>query len=106
MQLHYRLAFDEAGFPLMYVFSTCKAFIRTLPLLRYDTQKCEDLDTDGEDHAADEARYFCMARPVKPPVAAGVDNYSLSPFALYLDIGREAIKTVTKRPGMEIINDG
>ena len=106
MQLHYRLAFDEEGFPLLYVFSTCKAFIRTLPLLRYDEKKCEDLDTDGEDHAADEARYFCMARPVKPPAAAGADTYPQSPLALYLDIGREAIKTVAKRPGMEIINDG
>jgi len=24
----------------------------------------EDVDTDGEDHAADEARYFVMSRPI------------------------------------------
>ncbi|MBO5867446.1 MAG: hypothetical protein J6Q54_00890, partial [Oscillospiraceae bacterium] len=66
MQLHYRLRFDENGYPGMYVFSHCRDFIRTLPLLRYDDHKPEDLDTEGEDHAADEARYFCMARPVRP----------------------------------------
>jgi hypothetical protein len=67
MQVHYRLSFDENGYPMMYVFSNCKAFIRTLPLLRYDDTRPEDLDTDGEDHVADEVRYFCMSRPIKPP---------------------------------------
>ena len=50
MQVHYRMAFDENGFAMMYVFSNCKAFIRTIPLLMYDEHKPEDLDTDGEDH--------------------------------------------------------
>ena len=68
MQIHYRLAFDENGFPMMYVFNTCKAFIRTMPLLQYDEHKPEDLDTDLEDHVCDEWRYMCMARPIKPVV--------------------------------------
>ncbi len=50
----------------MYFFKDCKAIIRTLPLLQFDERKVEDLDTSGEDHAADEARYLCMARPVRP----------------------------------------
>lgn len=50
LQIHYRLAFDENGYPMMYVFKNCKAFIRTMPLLMYDEHKPEDLDTDGEDH--------------------------------------------------------
>lgn len=50
MQVHYRMAFDEQGFPMMYVFKNCKAFIRTMPLLMYDEHKPEDLDSDGEDH--------------------------------------------------------
>ena len=66
MQMHYRFAFDENGIPMMYIFSTCKAFIRTIPELQYSDTKPEDLDTDGEDHVADEARYMCMARPIKP----------------------------------------
>ena len=66
MQVHYRLAFDEEGLPGMYIFNTCRAFIRTMPLLQYDEHRAEDLDTTGEDHVADEVRYMCMARPMKP----------------------------------------
>ena len=66
MQCHYRLQFDEDGYPRMYVFNTCRAFIRTIPLLIYDEHKVEDLDTTMEDHVADEWRYFCMSRPIKP----------------------------------------
>ena len=68
MQVHYRLAFDEQGYPMMYVFRGCKAFIRTIPLMMYDEHKPEDLDTDLEDHVADEVRYFCMSRPIAPRV--------------------------------------
>jgi len=66
MQIHYRLQFDDNGYPRMYIFNNCKAFIRTMPLLLYDEHKPEDLDTDLEDHVADEVRYACMSRPVKP----------------------------------------
>ena len=70
MQCHYRLAFDENGFPMMYVFNTCRAFVRTVPLLRYDDHIAEDLDSAMEDHVADEWRYFCMLNPMKPRTAA------------------------------------
>lgn len=66
MQCHYRLQFDEDGYPRMYVFDTCRAFIRTIPTLIYDEHRAEDLDTKMEDHVADEWRYFCMSRPIKP----------------------------------------
>ena len=66
MQVHYRMQFDENGIPMMYVFSNCKAFIRTIPLLMYDEHKPEDIDTKMEDHVADEVRYMCMANPMKP----------------------------------------
>ena len=66
MQCHYRLQFDEDGYPRMYVFNTCWAFIRTIPTLIYDEHRAEDLDTKMEDHVADEWRYFCMSRPIKP----------------------------------------
>lgn len=65
-QLHYRLQFDEEGIPMMYIFKNCKGFIRTLPLLQYDENKPEDVDTKQEDHIADETRYMCMANPIKP----------------------------------------
>lgn len=66
MQCHYRLAFDANGYPMMYVCSNCKAFIRTIPTLMYSDTKPEDLNSDGEDHVADEWRYFCMSRPIGP----------------------------------------
>lgn len=63
-QLHERLAFDDRGVPRMYIYSTCRDFIRTVPALEYDQNKAEDVDTRLEDHAADETRYFCMLNPV------------------------------------------
>ncbi len=66
MQVHYRLRFDESGYPMFYVFKTCKDFIRTLPTLCYDPVKVEDVDSDGEDHQADELRYLFMAHPITP----------------------------------------
>ena len=65
-QVHYRLAFDENGYSMFYVFNNCKDFIRTIPLLMYDEHKAEDLDTELEDHIADETRYMCMSRPITP----------------------------------------
>lgn len=49
--------------PMLYVFDTCHALIRTLPALQHDERRAEDVDTDGEDHAGDELRYACMSRP-------------------------------------------
>ena len=54
------------GRPMIYTFSTCVDSIRTIPSLQHDPDKPEDLDTDGEDHAADEWRYACMSRPWLP----------------------------------------
>jgi hypothetical protein len=51
------------GRPMIYFFSTCTASIRTIPVLQHDPKKAEDLDTNSEDHAADETRYACMSRP-------------------------------------------
>lgn len=66
MQVHYRLQFDENGYARMYVFNTCKAFIRTMPLMMFSETNPEDLDTKLEDHCPDEVRYMCMSRPVAP----------------------------------------
>ena len=104
MQVHYRLAFDENGFPMMYVFKNCKAFIRTIPMLQYDEHKPEDLDTDGEDHVADEVRYFCMSRPIKPRMNVPPDEYKSTPMSMFLDIPKEDIIAVARRPRMEIID--
>lgn len=66
MQMHYRFQFDSKGIPMMYVFKTCSGFIRTIPILKYDDVKPEDIDTNLEDHIADMCRYVCMSRPINP----------------------------------------
>lgn len=68
MQVHYRMQFDNNGYPRMYVFSNCKAFRRTIPLMMYSETHPEDLDTKLEDHCPDEVRYMCMSRPIMPIV--------------------------------------
>jgi hypothetical protein len=56
--------------PMVYVFDTCIATIRTIPVLQHDPDRAEDLDTESEDHCADDFRYACSSRPwrrhVKP----------------------------------------
>lgn len=52
------------GVPMIYCTEDCTDSIRTIPSLQHDDNRPEDLDTATEDHAADEWRYACMARPV------------------------------------------
>ena len=103
MQMHYRLAFDENGFPMMYIFKNCKSFIRTIPLMMYDEHKPEDIDSDLEDHNLDSCRYFLMSRPIKPRMAVKPDKYNESPTALFLDIPKENIVAKPKKSRMEVI---
>ncbi len=65
-QVHNRLKFDENGIPMMYIFNNCHGFIRTIPLLQYSKISPEDVDSDMEDHIADETRYMCMMHPIIP----------------------------------------
>lgn len=65
-QMRDRMKFDADGLSMLYVFDTCKHFIRTVPSLIHDETMVEDLDTTQEDHIADECRYFCMSRPIAP----------------------------------------
>jgi len=53
----------STGRPAIYFFSTCTDSIRTIPVLQHDQSRAEDLDTDAEDHAADDVRYACLSRP-------------------------------------------
>lgn len=54
---------DRNGEPGFYVSPRCVHFIRTIPSLQHDEHRPEDLDTNGEDHAADMWRYFMMFNP-------------------------------------------
>lgn len=62
---------DDANKPMIYVFETCVNSIRTIPVLQHDDINAEDLDTDGEDHAADDWRYMCNSRPFQRKLATG-----------------------------------
>jgi len=52
--------------PMLYAAHECEDFWRTMSTLQHDEKNPEDLDTDGEDHIADEVRYAAMSRPWKP----------------------------------------
>lgn len=76
-QLRQRMI-GEDGRPMLYVFSTCVDSIRTIPTLQHDSTKPEDIDTEAEDHAADEWRYACMSRPYSRPKPEDKPNRVLS----------------------------
>jgi hypothetical protein len=60
-----RLLLQANGKPRLYIFGDrCPNLVRTLPSLRGDPNKPDDLDTDQEDHAADSLRYLLMDWPV------------------------------------------
>lgn len=70
-QLRERMIGEEGGDgverPMVYWFGTCTNSIRTIPGLLHDSNNPEDVDTNGEDHAADTARYAAMSRPYESP---------------------------------------
>jgi hypothetical protein len=60
--------------PHLYVFSNCRQWIRTVPVLPRDDTDPDDVDTAAEDHPADETRYRLLAvkREVKAQKLSGV----------------------------------
>lgn len=81
MQVRRRLQFGEDGRPMLYIFSTCKNTLRTLPILQYSARDPEDLDTTEEDHIADALRYFCMMSPLSPEREANPNYPTIDPLA-------------------------
>lgn len=68
--MHQYLYFDQYTSPKIHYFRNCVDSIRTIPSLVYSETRVEDLDTDGEDHAADTDRYFLQTlknRKSAPP---------------------------------------
>lgn len=52
--------------PGLFVFATCSQFLRTVPTAPRDARKPDDLDTDCEDHVADESRYRVAVQKPSP----------------------------------------
>lgn len=46
--------------PGLFVFETCRHFIRTVPVLPRDPKKVDDVDSKAEDHVYDDTRYEIM----------------------------------------------
>jgi hypothetical protein len=69
--MHQYLRWDNQNPPKLIYFSTCYDSIRTIPSLVHDDRKPEDIDTSGEDHAADCDRYLLMSlheQKTSPPL--------------------------------------
>ena len=62
-QVRSRLKGNLEGEPMIFTTRSCKDSIRLMPQMQHDELKPEDLDTNMEDHIADEWRYACMSRP-------------------------------------------
>lgn len=89
MQVHNRLAFDGNGIPMLYVFETCRNFIRTVPNLVYSESNVEDVDTNGEDHAYDMLRYVCMKNPIAARARKETKPYVYDPLDLNAEEQRD-----------------
>jgi hypothetical protein len=104
MQIHNRLAFDGEGVPMLYVFNSCREFIRTLPTLQYSRVHPEDVDSEMEDHIADETRYLCMMVPMcaeAPKGRATVQIYDPLDRPVSTYSGRAEQREETKRRNYE-----
>lgn len=55
-------------------------------------------------NCADEVRYFCMSRPIKPRMPVRPDEFERNPMHLFLDIPREDIRAAVRAPRLEIID--
>jgi hypothetical protein len=53
---------DRPESPGMWIFDRCEDWLRTVPTLQRDEKNTDDIDSEAEDHAADETRYAVMFR--------------------------------------------
>ena len=67
------------GVPWLTMSPECAYTARTIPALVSDKNKPEDVDSDGEDHAADALRYFVMSRP---PIGEQAQRAPVKPWSL------------------------
>jgi hypothetical protein len=92
------------GVPMLYFSDQCEDTIRTLPTLQHEEKNPEDLDTDAEDHAADELRYACMSRPWKPAMLVPPKGLTLPLLPTEMTINQLVERTKHKRILREMQN--
>ncbi|MFW0778537.1 MAG: hypothetical protein ACN2B6_12550 [Rickettsiales bacterium] len=70
---------EQTGWPRenpgLFVFRNCSQFLRTIPSLPRDTKDPDDVDTDAEDHIADETRYVILGAGKRFRVAKTTGHY-------------------------------
>lgn len=67
--MHSYLRYDDKRDPQWKIMECCPNLIRTIPMLVHDEKNKDDVDSDGEDHAPDECRYFLQTlRDTKAPM--------------------------------------
>lgn len=70
---------EDAGWPRenagLFAFRNCDQFLRTVPSLPRDSKDMDDVDTDAEDHIADEARYVVLAAGKRFKTASTIGHY-------------------------------
>lgn len=92
----------DADVPLIYFLECCEDTIRTLPAVPHDENDSEDVDTDSEDHAADETRYMVMSRPhARPGMPLGSEE-ALPPNSMGRLVKEHLRKMKEKREEMRI----
>lgn len=104
-QLRQRLVGEADGAPMIYFGDNCEDTIRTLPVLQHDEDNTEDLDTDGEDHAADEIRYACMSRPWKPKLITPKAGLKMPLLPTQYTFNQLVEQNGRKRRERELMND-
>jgi hypothetical protein len=73
------------GKPWLQVHPRCAYLIRTLPSLVQHKNDPEDIDSDGDDHAADSLRYCLMARPAPGMRSAASRTYPVGSVGWMVD---------------------
>lgn len=90
--------------PLLHVAVNCEHWWRTVPSLVHDDLRPEDIDDEGEDHAADATRYFLMSRPA-PTVFELVDGRNLNLFDPFSPAWHAKQQHVAaRRAGIELLD--
>lgn len=87
----------QDGRPMIFCFETCRDSIRTIPILAHDENRVEDVNSEMEDHAADEWRYACMSRPyVRPKPSEAQTPRFLGAGLLAEDVFKASKRTVSR----------
>ena len=79
MRLHEFLREDGSGRPWLTIDPDCRYWWRSVPSLMQDKNDPDDVDTTGDDHAADGWRYWAMSRP--SPTRHRIEDAPRSPFS-------------------------